>query len=74
MTRLPQVSGRQVVKALEKVGYRTVRQKGSHIRLINDARSLLPISVPDHRIIGKGLLHKILRDAGLSADEFRKLL
>ena len=72
MTRLPQVSGQQVVRALEKFGYDVVRQKGSHIRLAHDQRP--SISVPDHRIIGKGLLHKILRDTGLSADEFRELL
>lgn len=72
MTRLPQVSGRQVVKALVKVGYTAVRQKGSHIRLLHPDRA--PVSVPDHRVLGKGLLHKILRDSQLTADELRELL
>lgn len=36
MAKLPVVSGRDLIKALEKVGYRTVRQKGSHIRLRDD--------------------------------------
>jgi predicted RNA binding protein YcfA (HicA-like mRNA interferase family) len=72
MTRLPQISGRELVRVLEKLGYRNARQKGSHMRLLHRDRK--PLSVPDHKIIGKGLLHKILRDAGIDADQLRQLL
>jgi predicted RNA binding protein YcfA (HicA-like mRNA interferase family) len=72
MTRLPQVSGKQLVRALEKLGYTAVRQRGSHVRLIGAGHD--PISVPLHSVIGKGLLRKILRDAELTDDALRKLL
>ena len=60
------------MKALEKIGYCVVRQKGSHIRLHHKDRR--PITVPNHKILGKGLLRKILRDAELTTEEFLKLL
>jgi predicted RNA binding protein YcfA (HicA-like mRNA interferase family) len=72
MTRLPQISGRALVRALGKIGYRNARQKGSHMRLLHDQRK--PLSVPDHKLIGKGLLHKIVRDAAIDADQLRQLL
>ena len=72
MTRLPQLSGKQVVRLLEKIDYVAVRQRGSHVRLLHDQRD--PISVPMHTVIGKGLLRKILRDANVTDAEFRALL
>ena len=72
MSRLPILSGRAIVKALAKVGYVEVRQRGSHIRLACAAKK--SITVPDHKVVGRGLLKKILRDTELSADEFVKLL
>ncbi len=74
MTRLPQVSGRELIKVLEKLGYKTVRQKGSHVRLYPADNNKRKITIPDHKVIGKGLLVKILRDADISVDEFVKLL
>jgi len=72
VSRLPILSGRAIVKALAKVGYVEVRQRGSHIRLASGGRK--SITVPDHKVIGRGLLKKILPDTELSADEFVKLL
>ena len=70
MTRLRILEGSEVITALEKIGYKQVRQKGSHIRLMcEDKKSL---TIPNH-IIGRGLLRKILRDANLSIDEFNRL-
>jgi predicted RNA binding protein YcfA (HicA-like mRNA interferase family) len=73
--KLPVVSGRQVIRILERIGYQIVRQKGSHIRLRdeNDPEHL-PITVPDHRTLKPGLLRQILRDANLTVDEFVDLL
>jgi predicted RNA binding protein YcfA (HicA-like mRNA interferase family) len=73
--KLPVVSGRQVIRVLERIGYQIVRQKGSHIRLRdeNDPEHL-PITVPDHRTLKPGLLRQILRDASLTVDEFVDLL
>jgi predicted RNA binding protein YcfA (HicA-like mRNA interferase family) len=72
MTRLAILSGRAIIKALAKVGYVEDRQRGSHIRLVCPGKT--SITVPDYKVIGRGLLKKILRDADLSADEFMKLL
>ena len=72
MNRLPILSGRAIVKALAKVGYAEVRQRGSHIRL--ECAGKKSITVPDHKVIGRGLLKKILRDAKLAAEDFVKLL
>jgi len=69
--KLPVVSGRDVVKTLTKMGYIVVRQRGSHLRLEHQKdRQKKKITVPDHKVLGKGLLCKILRDAELSVDEF----
>jgi len=73
--KLPAVSGRQVIRVLEHLGYQVVRQRGSHIRLRdeNDPEHL-PVTVPDHRNLKPGLLRQILRDANLTVDEFVDLL
>jgi predicted RNA binding protein YcfA (HicA-like mRNA interferase family) len=73
--KLPVVSGRQVVQALQRIGYRVVRQRGSHIRLRDETNpNHLPITVPDHKTVKPGLLRKALRDADLTTDEFVALL
>ncbi|HEV2350396.1 MAG TPA: type II toxin-antitoxin system HicA family toxin [Terriglobia bacterium] len=61
-----------MLKALAKVGYSAVRQRGSHIRLICVGKN--SITVPNHKVVGRGLLKKILRDADLSVEEFVGLL
>ncbi|HPD15652.1 MAG TPA: type II toxin-antitoxin system HicA family toxin [Planctomycetota bacterium] len=73
--RLPLVSGRETVAALERVGYRAVRQKGSHVRMRHPHPAQhKPLTVPMHRELRPGLLRAIVRDAGLTPDEFRELL
>ena len=75
MPKLPQVSAKKVINALEKVGYQVVRQKGSHIRLHHKTeKDRRPLTVPNHKIISKGLLRKLLRDADLTVADFLKLL
>ncbi|NNN04397.1 MAG: type II toxin-antitoxin system HicA family toxin [Elusimicrobia bacterium] len=69
---LPLLSGGEVVNALLRRGYYVRRQKGSHIRLYHAARG--PVTVPDHKEIDRGTLRSILRQAGLSPDEFADLL
>ena len=72
MTRLPILSGREIIKALNKLGYREIRQCGSHIRLSCVGRR--SVTVPDYKAVSRGLLRKILRDAELSTEEFLELL
>ena len=73
--RLPSVSGRKLIRVLKQIGYDIVRQRGSHIRLRDEADpDHLPLTVPNHKTVKPGLLRKILRDANLSVDEFIDLL
>ena len=74
MSALPRVSGREVVKALQKVGYERDRQRGSHIVLRRTAPPHRRITVPDHKEVAKCTLRAIIRYAGLTVDEFRALL
>ena len=68
---LPVVSGRRVIKALEPIGYVVVRQRGSHVRLRHpNAVTHKPITVPLHNELRRGLLRSIIRDSGLSVDDF----
>ena len=74
MSKIPQVSGRQVVKVLSKIGYEKDRQKGSHIVLRQSIYPHRRIVVPDHKEIAKGTLRKIIKQAGLTIEEFQHLL
>lgn len=72
MDRLPILSGREIIKILEKIGYREVRQRGSHIRL--SCPNKKSITIPDYKTVSRGLLRKILRDVEISREEFRNLI
>lgn len=71
MLKLPLISGKTAVKLFVKKGYQIVRQRGSHIRLHHATKR--PLTIPNHKILGKGLLRKLLRDAGLPVDDFINL-
>jgi len=73
MPKLPVLSGRQLIKKLERLGYRTTRQRGSHVRLRHTDALRKPLTVPLHREIKPGLLHQILKDAGISTEELLTL-
>jgi len=68
MAQLPILSGKEVIQVLEGFGYREVRQRGSHLRLRCPGRD--PVTVPNYKTIDRSLLKKILRDAGLTVEEF----
>ena len=72
MTKLPVVSGREVIKALGKLGYYVRGQEGSHVHLRHSQRR--PLTIPDHKEIAKGTLRAIIRETELTVDEFRRLL
>ena len=74
MSRLPQLTGSEVVRTLQKADFEIVRQRGSHIYMRHaDGRATV---VPVHKgeDLGSGILSKILRDAEMSREEFRQLL
>ena len=74
MTPLPVVSGRDVVKALAKIGYALDRQRGSHMILRHQLPPHRRLTVPDHTEVAKGTLRATIRQAGLTVDEFTDLL
>ena len=71
MSKLPLLSWREVVKALSKAGFAVARQRGSHIILVRD-EDVVP--VPRHDQIKRGLLMEIIAEAGLTKEEFLKLM
>ena len=73
MSGLPRISGRECVKALNKAGFYLKRQEGSHMVLRRD-NPFGQVVVPDHKELDRGTLRAIIRQSGLSMDEFIKLL
>jgi predicted RNA binding protein YcfA (HicA-like mRNA interferase family) len=73
MSKLPVVSGAQCIKALEKAGFVVYRQRGSHLTLVR-ADPKAHTTVPNHKELDRGTLRAIIRQAGLSVDEFIALL
>lgn len=73
MSKLPIISGRECVKALEQIGFVVARQRGSHIVLIREEPKTT-VSVPNHDELDRGTLRAIIRPADLSVDEFVELL
>ncbi|MBI4567496.1 MAG: type II toxin-antitoxin system HicA family toxin [Planctomycetes bacterium] len=71
MGRLPRVSGAACVAALQRLGFAVVRRKGSHVVMRQGARGCV---VPMHREIKTGTLHGILRQAGVTVEEFAAVL
>ena len=74
MSQLPTLNAKELVRILKQIGFRAVRQRGSHLFLQHpDGRTTL-VSMHRNEDIGRGLLRQILREIELSPDEFLKLL
>ena len=74
MTRLPTVTARQVLAALHRAGFALDRSKGGHRLLIGPAGHRVVVPFHPHDDIAPGTLRNILRQAGLTAEEFQALL
>jgi predicted RNA binding protein YcfA (HicA-like mRNA interferase family) len=68
------VSGSQAVKAFRRIGYEIDVQEGSHIILRHSEPPHRRLSVPNHKELAKGTLRALIRDAGLTVQEFMDLL
>lgn len=73
MNKLPVISGRECIAALEKVGFYIKRRESSHM-ILRRENPFAQIVVPDHKEIDRGTLRAIIRQAGLSVAEFVNLL
>ncbi len=73
--KLPVVSGKKTIKALYKVGFIFVRQKGSHVQMEKQTEyGVIKVTVPLHSSLKKGVLRIILKQAELTTEEFLELL
>ena len=73
MSKLPVISGTECVKALKQVNFLVERQRGSHIMMVREDPRVT-VTEPDHHELDRGTLRSIIRQAGLSVDEFIALL
>ena len=70
---LPNLSGREVVRAFSKDGWQMVRQRGSHMILVKTGH-MATLSVPDHKEVAKGTLRSLIRSSGLTVEQFTELV
>jgi len=73
MSKLPVVSGKQCIKALEKIGFYFKRQEESHIILRRD-KPFAQTVVPNHKELDRGTLRAIIKQSDLTVEDFIKLL
>ncbi len=72
MPKLPRdLSGRDVMQALQRNGFVFVRRRSTHCLF---GKGRISVLVPDHATVKPGTLRDIIRDAGLTVDEFLRLL
>lgn len=74
MTKLPVVSGEEAVRAFARIGYEKDHQTGGHIILRHAAPPHRRLTVPNHRELSRGTLRALIRQAGLTVEEFVRLL
>jgi predicted RNA binding protein YcfA (HicA-like mRNA interferase family) len=74
-SNIPNVTGREAIRAFEKAGFRVIRISGSHHILKRDGHPFV-LSIPVHkgRTVGSGLLKSQITAAGLTVEEFKALL
>lgn len=72
--KLPVISGSDAVRAFRRVGYELDEQHGSHIIVRHVEPPHRRLSIPNHKELAKGTLRTLIREAGLSVDEFTRLL
>lgn len=73
MGRLANISGKAAAKAFERAGWQTLGQVGSHLVMVKPGIRV-NLSIPQHKELSIGTLRSLIRNAGLTVDEFQKLL
>ncbi len=71
MPKFPGLSGKEIVRALEKLGFNVARQSGSHILMKRNEKGCV---VPNHKEVKVGTINGILRQAAISPEEFQQAL
>ena len=73
MSKLPVISGADCVKALGKIGFEVIRQRGSHIVIVRNSPPS-QTTIPNYKELDRGTLRAIIRQTGLTVEEFIALL
>lgn len=73
MGKLGNISGKDAVKVFQKLGWQQIGQVGSHVVMVK-AGMRVNLSIPQHKELSVGTLRALIRNAGLSVDEFIELL
>jgi predicted RNA binding protein YcfA (HicA-like mRNA interferase family) len=73
MRKLGNISGKEAARAFEKAGWIPLGQVGSHLVMIKPGIRV-NLSIPQHKELAKGTLRALIRNAGLTMDEFMQLL
>jgi predicted RNA binding protein YcfA (HicA-like mRNA interferase family) len=74
MTKLPSLTGKDILSILKKLGFEIKRQKGSHVFLQHPDGRATVVPIHSGETIGPGLMAKILRDVNMTKEEFYQLL
>ena len=74
MSKLSSVSGAEAVRGFERLGYQVDRQRGSHIIRRHADEPYRRLVVPQHKSVAKGTLRSLIREAGITVEQFRGLL
>lgn len=74
MARLPVISGKDAVRAFALIGYKLNHQSGSHIIIRRIDPPHRHLSIPNHKELAKGTLRGLIRESGLTVEEFESLL
>jgi predicted RNA binding protein YcfA (HicA-like mRNA interferase family) len=74
LPKIPPISPNKLIKILEKEGFKVIRQKGSHVIMINSKKNRIVIPVHPGKDIKPGLIRTMLREAGINREKLFKLL
>jgi predicted RNA binding protein YcfA (HicA-like mRNA interferase family) len=73
-SKYPILTPDEIIRALSKLGFQKISQKGSHAKYKNDISPVKTVIIPMHSEIARGTLKSILDQAGISLEDFLKLL
>jgi len=74
MAKLPIISGKEAVRAFEKDGWRIARRARSRHIIMKKEGVVATLSIPEHKVLDRGLLRSLIRDAYISIEKFDELL
>jgi len=74
MAKLPVISGREAVRTFERDGWKVVRRAKSRHIIMKKEGMVTTLSIPEHKLLDRGLLRSLIRDAYISIEKFNALL